>query len=415
MTTAASPPATTDVLIAGGGMVGASLAVALAGVGLRVQLAEAVPLGGPGQPSFDRRTVALARSSQRILAALGLWEPIADRAAPIRRIHVSERGRFGTALVDAATEGVPALGYVIANADLGQVLWGRLAADARVGLRVPGEVRDVVAGADHLDVGIAGEAGVVRVATRLLVVADGARSRLRAALGIEARTRPYGQVAIIGTVGLARGRVGDTAWERFTPAGPLALLPAGPDRYAFVVTRRAADAEAVLALDDAAFAALLQREFGSRAGRFGPPGPRVAYPLDLVTAAAITAPRAVVIGNAAHGLHPVAGQGYNLGLRDVAALAEVIADAVRADAGADPGGDAVLDRYRRWRTADQRNVVSFTDGLIRLFGADLPAAGALRGLALLGFDVAPGAKPLLARTAMGLGGRMTRLARGLPL
>jgi 2-octaprenyl-6-methoxyphenol hydroxylase len=405
-----------DVLVAGGGMVGASLAVALAGLDLRVDLAEAVPFGGPGQPSFDRRTVALSGSSQRILASLGLWAPLAAEAAPIRRIHVSEQGRFGSTVIDAALEGVPALGYVIGNARIGAVLWGVLANAARVRLHVPATVQGVEPAGEYLRVAIQQDGGTVTVLTRLLVVADGARSRLRAALGIDARVRPYGQTAIIGTIGLARGRVGDLAFERFTPAGPLALLPAGADRYACVVTRRDADAAATLALNDAQFSALLQAEFGTRAGRFAEPGPRSAYPLELVTATAVTAPRAVIIGNAAHGLHPVAGQGYNLGLRDVAALAEVIADDLRQQgAVADPGADAVLDRYRAWRHRDQRNVVAFTDGLVRVFGRELPALGALRGLSLLAFDVLPGAKGLLARETMGLGGRMSRLARGLPL
>jgi 2-octaprenyl-6-methoxyphenol hydroxylase len=405
-----------DVFIAGGGMVGASLAVALAGLGLRIGLAEAVPLGGPGQPSFDRRTVALSRSSQRILDSLGLWPGLAAEAAPIRRIHVSEQGRFGSTVIDAAREGVPALGYVIANARIGATLWAALGAAPGVTPHVPGEVQGVEPAGEGLRVLVRRDGEVQAVAARLLVVADGARSRLRAALGIDARVRPYGQTAIIGTVGLARGRVGDLALERFTPSGPLALLPAAADRYAFVVTRRTDDAPATLALDDTAFVTLLQQAFGNRAGRFASPSTRVAYPLELVTAAAVTAPRAVVIGNAAHGLHPVAGQGYNLGLRDVAALAEVIADDVRNNgAAADPGADTVLDRYRDWRRGDQRNVVAFTDGLVRAFGVDAPLAGPLRGLSLLAFDLLPGAKGLLARETMGLGGRMSRLARGLPL
>jgi 2-octaprenyl-6-methoxyphenol hydroxylase len=405
-----------DVFIAGGGMVGASLAVALAGLDLRVGLAEAVPLGGPGQPSFDRRSVALSRSSQRILDSLGLWAGLVPEAAPIRRIHVSEQGCFGSTVIDAAREGVPALGYVIGNARIGAALWGALNAARGVALHVPGEVQGVEPAGEYLRVLVRRDGGVVAVPARLLVVADGARSRLRAALGIEARVRPYGQTAIIGTVGLARGRVGDLAFERFTPSGPLALLPAGVDRYAFVVTRRTEDAPATLALDDAGFTGVLQEAFGNRAGRFAAPSPRVAYPLELVTAAAVTAPRAVVIGNAANGLHPVAGQGYNLGLRDVAALAEVIADDVRRNGtAADPGADAVIGQYRDWRRRDQRNVVAFTDGLVRAFGVEAPLLGPLRGLSLLAFDLLPGAKGLLARETMGLGGRMSRLARGLPL
>jgi 2-octaprenyl-6-methoxyphenol hydroxylase len=404
-----------DVLIAGGGLVGASLALALAGRDLAVELVEAVPFGGAGQPSFDRRNIALSGSSQRILAGLGLWASVAPQAAPIHRIHVSEQGRFGSAVIDAAAEGVPALGQVIGSAVLGGLLWQRLQAAAGIAVQAPA----TVTGAERDDDGwrvMVDEAGVGSVIRpRLLVVADGGRSPLRTALGIGVRRRSYGQVAIIGSVGLARGRVGNTAWERFTPAGPLALLPAADNRYAFVVTRRSEDAAATVALTDADFTTLLQSTFGFRAGRFVAPSPRVAYPLELAVAEAVTAPRAVLVGNAAHGLHPVAGQGYNLGLRDVAALAELIGESAAGQGRVDPGADQLLATYASWRARDQRNVVRFTDGLVRAFGNDTPGFGALRGLALLGFDLAPGAKPWLAREAMGLGGRLPRLVRGVPL
>jgi 2-octaprenyl-6-methoxyphenol hydroxylase len=204
------------------------------------------------------------------------------------------------------------------------------------------------------------------------------------------------------------------AYERFTPDGPLALLPAGPGRYVFVLTRRSAAAEAVAGLPDAEFLNLLQREFGFRLGRFQRVGTRSSYPLELVEAEATTAPRVAIVGNAAHGLHPVAGQGYNLGLRDAAALAELVAaDARQAHAAPDPGAPDLLDRYGTWRRPDQRKVVAFTDGLIRLF--DRGGLTPLRGLGLMLFDTFPGAKPLLARETMGLSGRRSRLARGLPL
>lgn len=402
-----------DVLIAGGGMVGASLAVALAGLPVRVTLVEAIPAGAPGQPSFDARTTALSRSSQHILATLGIWPSVQADAAPIRRIHVSERGRFGTTLIDGEEEGGEPLGYVLENRLMGAALWRAMEASPNVTLRSPASVAAVTRTDDGLAVTV--EAGGARtvLGTRLLVVADGARSPLRASLGIAARIRPYEQVAIVGNVAASGGgRPGDQgsiAYERFTPEGPLALLPAGPGRYVFVLTRRATVAEAVARLPDAAFLDLLQREFGHRLGRFERVGTRGSYPLELVEADAVTGARVAVVGNAAHGLHPVAGQGYNLGLRDAASLAEVIADA----AGADPGSSELLARYADWRRPDQRKVVAFTDGLIRLF--DRSGLGPLRGLGLLLFDTTPGAKRLLARQTMGLGGRRTRLVRGLPL
>lgn len=393
-------------------MVGASLAVALAGLPVRVTLVEAIPAGSPGQPSFDARTTALSRSSQHILATLGIWPAVEADAAPIRRIHVSERGRFGTTVIDGQEEGGEPLGYVLENRLLGSALWRAIGQSPNVTVRAPASVTGVARTGDGLAVTVAeGEAGTV-IRARLLVVADGSRSPLRESLGISARIRPYEQVAIVGNVAVeaaGRRRPDGIAYERFTPEGPLALLPAGPGRYVFVLTRRAPVADAVARLPDAEFLGLLQREFGHRLGRFARVGTRGTYPLELVEAEAVTAGRVAVVGNAAHGLHPVAGQGYNLGLRDAASLAEVIAEA----AGADPGAPELLARFADWRRPDQRKVVAFTDGLIRLF--DRSGLGTLRGLGLLLFDATPGAKRFLARQTMGLGGRRTRLARGLRL
>ncbi len=402
-----------DVLIAGGGMVGASLAVALAGLPLRVTLVEAVPAGAPGQPSFDARTTALSRSSQHILSTLGIWAPVRADAAPIQRIHVSERGRLGTTVIDGSEEGGEPLGYVLENRLLGAALWQAMTGSPNVRLLSPATVTGVATAEDALAITVQSGGAGAELRTRLLVVADGARSPLRASLGIGAQVRPYEQVAIVGNVGVSGGRGSDDrvpiAFERFTPDGPLALLPAGPGRYVFVLTRRAAVADAVARLPDPEFLRLLQQEFGYRLGRFERVGTRSSYPLELVESDAVTAPRVAVVGNAAHGLHPVAGQGYNLGLRDVAALAELLAET----AGADPGRADLLARYAAWRRPDQRRVVTFTDGLIRLF--DRRGLGPLRGLGLLVFDAVPGAKRLLARETMGLGGRRTRLVRGLPL
>ena len=401
-----------DVLIAGGGMVGASLAVALAGLPLRVLLVEAIPAGSPGQPSFDARTTALSRSGQHILQALGIWPAVTTRATPILKIHVSERGRLGTAVIDADDDGGEALGYVVENRLLGAELWRVLAGSPNIAVHSPATVTAVSDSTDTLQVQVEQAGAITTIHTRLLVVADGARSTLRGALGIAARTRPYEQEAIVGNVAVERPGTGTVAYERFTADGPLALLPAGDDRYVFVLTRRDAAADAVQALTDRAFLELLQQEFGFRLGRFLRVGVRGRYPLELVEAEAVTTRRVVVVGNAAHGLHPVAGQGYNLGLRDAAALAELVAAEMRrTDAEPDPGRESLLASYADWRRPDQRKVVAFTDGLIRLF--DRTDLGPLRGLGLLLFDTAPGAKRLLARETMGLAGRRTRLARGL--
>lgn len=404
--------ASADVLIAGGGLIGASLAIALSGLPLRVALVERVPFAADAQPSFDSRSVALSRSSRRILGALGVWEPVAEQATPIRRVHVSERGRFGTAVIDADEEGVEALGYVVEARALGAVLWRTV--ESRPGLRVlcPAGAASPLVHDDDVSVRIEGDGGTLR--TRLLVVADGAGSPLRASLGIAATARPYGQTAIVGNVAAERP-VPAQAFERFTPEGPLALLPVGDGRYTFVLARATGQAGALMALEETDFLHLLQEAFGQRLGRFTRLGRRACYPLELVRAGDVVSRRAVLVGNAAHGLHPVAAQGYNLGLRDVAILAELIADALHADPSADPGDPALLRAYAEWRGGDQRKVVAFTDGLVRLFGIGGRGPALARGLALQAFDVLPGAKSTLARHTMGLSGRLGRLARGLPL
>ena len=205
----------------------------------------------------------------------------------------------------------------------------------------------------------------------------------------------------------------NVAYERVTPQGPLAILPVADGRAGFVWTVSESDADRVMALDDAAFLGELQREFGYRLGAFSRVGKRASYPLVLSRALRLTASRGVLIGNSAHGLHPVSAQGFNLGMRDVAAIVDCIADA-RADA-TDVGDAAILARYAEWRRADQKKLVRFTDGLVRLFGSDRPPLRALRNIGMLGFDLVPGVRTLFAKHTMGLAGRLPRLSRGVPV
>jgi 2-octaprenyl-6-methoxyphenol hydroxylase len=405
-----------DVLISGGGMVGASLAVALSSLPLRVALTEAVPFDSAAQPSFDERTTALSLGSHRILDALGVWRALAERACPIRRIHVSERGRLGNAVITAEGQGVSELGFVVANRSLGAALWGGLSPTPRLDVFCPGRVLGIQQHPGHVRADLHTGAQVRSITTRLLVVAEGAESPLREALGIGVSRRSYEQTAIVGNAEIEQAFAADTAWERFTADGPIALLPFGERRFVFVIARHSQVAGELLVLDEPKFIAVLQDAFGQRLGKFIHVGRRASYELSLVRASHVTAPRAVLVGNAAHGLHPIAGQGYNLGLRDVAALAELIADlSIHAGDQADVGSADLLRQYAAWRHRDQRNVVAFTDGLIRTFGLPLDTVGRARGLGLMLFDIAPGAKRALARHTMGLGGKLTRLARGLPL
>jgi 2-octaprenyl-6-methoxyphenol hydroxylase len=425
-----------DVVIAGGGLVGGSLAIALAQIGaqndaqkgIRVALIEAVPPESDAQPSFDDRTIALSRGSYRILDQLGIWSHIEDSVWPIQQIHVSQQQHFGTSVIDSAEQGVAELGHVIKSRVLGESLWELIRELPGVTTFCPTSVTATERESQPEDgrrrVELQGANGTHSISTKLLVVADGARSRVRTALGINAEDRDYEQVAVVAKVQIDPEHAGHVAYERFTTEGPLAMLP-GPDgHYTVVLARNAETVQSVMDMGDDELLALLQSLFGFRLGRLRRLGKRQAYPLHLVTAENITAERAVVIGNAANGLHPVAAQGFNLGLRDVASLAEIIADGFNEvfkghehsqEKGFDPGGNETLQAYKDWRQSDQRRVVKFTDGLIRMFGVPGDAAATARGLSLAAFDVLPGAKKELARQTMGLAGKMSRLARGLPL
>lgn len=410
-----SPDTQYDIIIAGGGMIGASLALALAPLGLRVVVVEAVARSESRQPSFDDRSTALSRSTQRMFEAMGLWDDVISAATPIRRIHVSDRGRFGFSHIDAAQQGVDALGYVVINRVLGDVLQSALDNAGTVDICCPARVVDVEADGDSASVKIENADGAHRdLRCQLLVAADGANSTVRPMLGICATKSDYHQYAVIGNV-LPEKPLDNCAFERFTDEGPLALLPVADDRAAFVRTVSSHEVDRVLRLDDEAFLDELQTTFGYRLGRLSRVGKRAAYPLSLTKALRLTAERAVLVGNSAHGLHPVAAQGFNLGMRDVAALCDCIVDARNADPSADLGDPDVLARYAQWRRDDQGKLVRLTDGIVRLFGSANPPLRAARNIGMLGFDIVPGVRSLFAKHMMGLAGRLPRLSRGVPL
>ena len=398
-----------DLAIIGGGLVGGSLACALAGTRLRVAVIEAVPSIAARQPSYDERVIALSLGSRRIFGAIGLWPDIAPEAEPIRRVHVSERGRGCFTRLDQTEEGVEALGYVTPARAMGLAIRARLKDAANIDVFCPAQLIAQQMSGDwmELETRTNGECRFLR--TRLLVAADGGDSAIRQRLDFQIRERDYAHDAIITTVTADRPQTG-VAFERFTDTGPLALLPMTGGRYSVVWTsRRHATAE-LLACTDDEFLDRLQERFGYRLGRLTQTAPRRAYPLKLLLTRDPIRERLVLIGNAAHTLHPVAGQGFNLGLRDVAALAEVV-----AQAGSDPGTATTLAAYQRWRGRDQLDTANLTDALARLFVPAWTPLKLARGAGLLGLDLLPGARHLLARRFMGLGGRLPRLARGLPL
>src|SRR5712672_1526323 len=402
-----------DIAIVGGGMVGASLAVALEGLGLRVALIEAVPHDSALQPSFDERTTALSNGSRRILETLGVWAAVSGAATPIRKIHVSDQGRFGFARIDAAEQGLTAMGYVVPNRALGSALWSRLEEGAAIQVYCPAEVSRIQDGERAVTLEIAGTSRTAGIDAQLVVAADGAHSAVRRAFGVAAQTRDYEQTAIITTV-LPQRFHDHVAYERFTAGGPLALLPLEGGRCTLVLTLSRATAESAMAWSDQEFLEEVQRRFGFRLGRFLKVGRRSPYPLSLTRAARTSAGRCVIVGNAAQGLHPVAGMGFNLGLRDVASLAELIAER-RHEPFFDAGAASLLAEYDAWRRADRGGVIAFTDGLVRMFANPSSVVQRLRNLGLLAFDLSPPAKAALSRLSTGAGGgaRVPKLARGV--
>lgn len=396
-------------------MIGTCLGLALAPLQLKVAIVESIDRGAPLQPSFDDRSTALSRSSQRMFAAMGMWPDIAAASTPIRHIHVSDKGRFGFSHIDAEQQKVEALGYVVINRVLGQVLQSTVADTQGLDMLCPGTISAVESTASEVRVTVAADGGTSSLSCQLLVAADGANSAVRDMIGISATRVDYEQWAVIGNLLPEKGH-DNCAYERFTESGPVAMLPVADGRVGFVWMLSPEQARQMMVLDDADFTSRLQATFGYRLGAFSRVGKRAAYPLALTKANGLVARRSVVIGNAAHGLHPVAAQGFNLGMRDVAALCDCIVDARNENALATDYGDpAILENYAQWRSADQRKVVRFTDGIVRLFGDSRPPVRLLRNLAMLAFDLVPGVRKEFARHTMGLAGRLPRLSRGVPL
>lgn len=409
-----------DVLVIGGGLIGASFACAMAGQALRIGVIEAVPFHSDSQPSFDDRSIALSLGSKRIFEAINLWPFIEDKATAIDKIHVSDRGHFGVTRLDSVEQGVEALGYVVMSKDMGQGLGEVMSQLPNIEMICPAKVTQIKmpdeSGPDSAyskaQVTILCQGKTKQLTARLLIAADGRESIVRTSLGIKTTDWDYGQTAIIANMGSQRPHQ-HVAYERFTKNGPIAVLPLSEDRCAIVWTCANDHVEATMALDDASFIEQFQSQFGRRLGKFTKVGVRHAYPLRMVQAREQVRPHLALIGNAAHSLHPIAGQGFNLGLRDVATLAEIIHDAQKNNQ--DLGQLEVLQDYAAWRKQDHSRVIAFTDGLVRIFSNDFLPVSISRNIGLISSDLISPVKRLLSRQAMGLTGKLPRLARGLRL
>ena len=391
------PDSNPGVLIVGGGLVGASLAIALDAAGIAATLVETAAPRADQQPSYDERNLALARATVNGLEAIGVWRHAAARATPIRHIHVSRAGEFGSARIDAARHGVDALGWTLPARELGAALLRRLDECTRLTRLAPATLQTLQPLADGWRAGIATADGVRQVDAALLVGADGSESFVRTQLGIDAERHDYEQTLFVSTVTPERDHDG-RAYERFADDGPVALLPLAERRCGLVLTVPAAQAEAVAAMDDERFIALAQQRFGWRLGRLTRPGRRHPYAIHRIAAQQVIGPRAVLVGNAAQTIHPIGAQGFNLGLRDALTLSELLASA------ADPGAADLLRGYAARRAADREGTMAMSHGLVQLACLPQPLLGPLRSLALLACDRVPPLQHALARRGMGFRG-----------
>jgi len=387
-----------DVIIVGGGLAGNCLALALKDTGLRCAIIEAnTPEQLANSPAGDR-ALALAAGTVQQLEALGVWQGISTAATAIKNIHISDKGHFGKTRLSADKEHVAALGYVITARDLESHVAHSVANTNTVQI-CPARVVGLESSEDVIHISIQQGDETQTLTAKLLVGADGGQSSIRQLLNIAQHITEYGQTALVTTIKSTLPHK-NTAFERFTASGPLALLPIANNQCSVVWTRTTDDAKALMQSSDADFLAALQACFGYKLGRLTLTAPRRSFPLSLIRAEKMRANRAVIIGNAVHQLHPVAGQGFNLGLRDVVQLADMIS--TQHQAGNDIGAEDFLTDYAKARQKDHDLVINFTNNVIRIFSNDWLPLAAARNVGLTLLDHLPKAKSLLSRYAMGL-------------
>ena len=400
-----------DVIVTGGGLNGPALALALAGAGLTVTVIDGQPPRARAEAAFDGRAYALAIGSKRLLSAIGVWDRVARQVQPIVEIKASD-GRpgegSGTGFLhfDSAEIEEGPMGFMLEDRHLYAALLGAMQAEPRITLISATNVVAQAPSAAGIGVTLADGR---QVAGRVLAGCDGRRSGSAERAGIGRTGWDYGQTALVCAVAHARPHRG-TAYQFFMPSGPLAILPLQGDRASIVWSETTGSARAIAALDDAAFLALLAPRFGDFLGDIRLEGARFSYPLNLTLAQSYVAPRLALVGDAAHGVHPIAGQGLNMGLRDVGALAEVLVSASRR--GEDIGAADVLARYQGWRRFDATALALGMDAVNRLFSNDNPALRAGRDLGLGLVNALPGLRRAFIRQAAGLSGDMPKLLAG---
>ncbi len=399
-----------DIAIVGGGLAGASLAIALAPLAYNIKVIEAVAFKASEQPSYDDRTLAMSHSSCRILSAIGLWDDLEEHATAIRKIFVSELNRPGLVILDAAEMNLSEFGHVVEARRFGAAVTAQLEQTENIEVISPAKVVGIDNGEDSVTLNLQSDNGDQELIAGLVVAADGANSFIRSHLQIPTETRDYNQTAVICNITPEIEHQG-RAYECLTETGPFAVLPHTGIRCGLVWSVASGEAQALLELDEATFLRRAEERFGDHLGAFLKAGKRTAYPLKLVRAKEDVRERLLVLGNAAHAIHPVGAQGFNLALRDVAVLAEILAD----DGGSDPGQSFLLNQYSRWRKQDQRGTIAASDGITRLFSHPSMLAAGLRTGGLIAHALLPSLRRKTAIQAMGYRGRVPRLALGEPL
>jgi 2-octaprenyl-6-methoxyphenol hydroxylase len=401
-----------DIAIVGGGLVGASLACSLAQSNFRVAVLEQYSLSAGQQPSYDERGLALSLASCRILQAIHVWPSLANKAIPIRHIHISDRGKFGSVRLHAADLQINAMGYVVKAREIGEVILEKISNIENIDYLCPQKISDIEMSDNQVDIKLEDTKKSDSISCKLLVAADGTNSCIRENLSIPTEYKDYGQVAIVCNISMDRDH-NNTAYERFTSSGPLALLPMSQSRYVSILCVQRDNLSEYMSMDEDDYTKVLQDISGKRAGKIIKLGNKQSYELKLIRAKHQYKERVLLLGNAAHTVHPNGAQGFNLGLRDVAALAELIL--TLPPECQDPGNTQLLIDYVNLRKHDQDKVIDFTDALASLFYTEDYFSVIVRKFGMSVLDMLPVLKNYFVKQAMGLHGKQPGLVRGLRL